>query len=703
PLNAEIRVNFGCSLVKNIAVSGDANSVFLLSSGWDFRSVRVGNTQPHRVYVTNVSTGNATMIRLDSLVCVSCTSDIIVDTNGVFPYDIKTGDTLFLNARFTPSEKGLFRNLYTVANTPHTAGLSSVRDSFTIVGNGVAPQISAADLDFKKRRVGTTNDSNLIIRNNGDDIGIVTVKRISQNFQNILTADTIGLFPALLNTAPPLSLPVTFIPDKVGFFKDSIICAVDWQFHEPVIVSYYGEGTLPGIKTDSLYFTTIEAGQWSDTTLTLIYSTGNEALTIDTIIALSGDTEVFDINTQWSASRIVEPQTGEDFTVSFKPQQPRTYSAVFAVVHDAMPAFGRDTAYILIQGSATSKSNLDTIKISVDTDILSIYTCRDNEINLTFKNNSNTGIIVDSIEVTDVNSRFTQTSVPVADVFLMIGESTNISGRIYTDQNDSITLFFRYYCRSERAPDETIIIVDSITLPVSKNTITIVAEPSFSGTPGGYTDLKLSGKIDAGTDQEFLFSINLEIDEKLLQLSSKIGTLHILMGAGEISVPVSLIQERNTITVRALQSVVFTSGGEWKLSIPFEVMLGIEFDCDVQALLAGNECYNPDSTKTTFIVNDVCSPYTRRVNITNDFAVMAISPNPATDGLVMDIMMPEDGTVDIQAIDILGNVFSLQEKLYLTNGRHSCKLDIRALQSGTYTIASYFKTSKQHTLIIITK
>jgi hypothetical protein len=247
------------------------------------------------------------------------------------------------------------------------------------------------------------------------------------------------------------------------------------------------------------------------------------------------------------------------------------------------------------------------------------------------------------------------------------------------------------------------VIRDTVRVGVQPHYVSLETEASFEGTPGELVDILLKGEVTAGSDQDYLFKSTVNVDMTLLQISQNNGALLITDAFKERTIPVKLAQDGNIVTATSENPIRFDAKSQWKLSVPFEIMLGMDFETNLSMMVDGNQCYIGDSTNSKFFVVGVCSPYTRRVRITNDFAIMSTYPNPASTDASVDIMLPENGAVDITATDILGNVFFIERNLYLTKGVHSRKLDITELQSGMYKLDVRFKTDTKHSFIIITK
>ncbi|MES2765647.1 MAG: choice-of-anchor D domain-containing protein [Bacteroidota bacterium] len=702
-VESEVIVDFGCSRFKKIPVSGSVRNISLATTGHDFRDVRVGDTAIFPVTITNTSVGLLSAIRIDSLKCVSCTADFSFDTTGVFPISLAAGKTLSIPGRFTPTVRGVLTNTVSAANTPVDPDVQQIDNKIEVMGRGIAPEIEANNIDFKRRRVGTKIDSMIIIRNNGDAPAVLSFKSISTDFLKALVVDTVNVFPFTLLTAPPKVLKVSFTPDAVGDFRDSLGCLVDWRFHAPVNIAYFGTGTLPIIVTDSIEFAGIEAGMQSDTTAAVIFSKGNEDLTIQKIFPVSGDLSVFTIAPEWFDGRVIEQEKADSLKVLFSPLLKGTYSAVYGVIHDAVPAnYPSDTSYIEVRGTALSKAVPDTAFMKVESGVTIVEPCNPNSLDLKLMNTGNIPVVIDSLSITSDNAEidyagFTDQGIIAVNSFKTLPVS------LRTELRDSVTLFIYIRLIDTNGVNEPVVIRQTIRIAVRQHSISLETEPTFEGTPGEIINILEKGVITGGTDQDYTFKSTLTTDRTLMLIAQTTGKLIVKDAFKERTFAVRFEQNNNIVTAISENPIRFDAPSTWTLAIPFEIMLGLVFETDLEMSVDGNQCYTGDSANSKFYVVGVCSPYTRRVRITEEFAIMSAYPNPASTDASIDIMMPENGELEVTATDMLGNLFFIERNLYLTKGVHSRKLDITELPSGVYTLAARFKTDIQHSLIIITK
>jgi hypothetical protein len=702
-LTGLITADFGCSRFKKIPVSGSVTNIGIATSNHDFRSVLVGTKVSHPVFVTNTSTGVSSSIRIDSLICIECSPEFSFEPFKSLPVDLFAGDTLFINVHFTPSARSDFKNIISAANTPGESDVAPFKNSIVVIGRGIAPAIVGENIDFKRRRVGTRTDSILIIRNNGDAETIVSVAGFSQGFKNAFIPDTASVeLPTTIYGGESRTIPLSFIPDVAGLISDSLELEVEWKLHPPVHIAYYGIGTLPRIETDSIEINPTEAGKTRDTTVAAIFSEGNEQLTIDKIFPIGGNLGVFSIASEWFDGRVVPEGSVDSLKVSFSPIVPGVYSAVYGVIHDAMPEYRRDTAYIEIRATALEKSVRDSAYISVQSDLQTIAACRDNTINLTLRNTGNIPVIMDSLAIFSDRAQVSITNGINFDK-IGISELKNITVNINTDNSDSVqvNIYVRLLDTNKINPAE--VIVHTLTFTVKKHNITLETPSYLEGTPGDEVFLLQKGMVTSGTDVDYFFKNTLQVDRTILFLEKKEGILTLKNAFKEWAIPVTFTQDKETVSVFSTQPIRFDTESQWELSIPLRVMLGSEFQTDVSMSVDGNQCYIGSSGNTSFSVVGICSPSTRRVFLEEGFDLLATYPNPASDGTSIDVEMPRDGTIEVTATDILGNVFSIEQNLYLTKGVHSRKLDITKLPSGAYTLGVRYKADIRHSLIIITK
>ncbi len=696
-ITGEVAVEFACSRIHKIAVNGDLPMPSLTASGFDYGSLRVGDTVSRTVYVAN--TGLNTTIRIDSLICLHCTQDFSADTTGLFPISLPPGDTLFIPYRFHPTKRGVLSNRLTFANTPLGNNTKTIANTIEVRGKGIAPVITAGNIDFKLRRVGTISDSLITLHNSGDAPAIVSLKRISTGAGTNLLVDASGVFPFSLMPDSLITIPLTFIPGAPETYSDSLECSIDWRYHSPVSVSYKGTGIIPVVETDSLVFPQTTIGESRDTTANLVFSMGNEDATIDSIFYIRGDASVFTIKNNWYAGRILPPGKADPVEVSFAPTTPGTYSALFGVIHDAMPSYRRDTSFVEISGTATKVQITELPNVTITTDVSQLQRCTQSTIPIRI-NNTGEPILLErcTIQASAGRIEYDTSSLPV----YLMGNPVTIPVSVYSAQTDPVQLMITLYC-SDMKGITTIELRDTVTLSVVNNQVNITLEPAYSGTPGEFLTITEKGEVRGASDENFTFKNILAVDRTILRLTEDKGEVIFRNSTSSHVIPVGFTQLADKVIITADNPIAYDTSYQWEVKIPFEIMLGLEFETDIYSYIESDQCYEGDSAIAHFSVTGVCSPYLRRVRLTDAFTVVAAFPNPASESLILNIQMPESGDVEVIATDILGNAIILNNNVHLIKGLQIFAIDTKALPSGIYTLVCRYNNDIQHTPLVIAR
>jgi hypothetical protein len=96
---------------------------------------------------------------------------------------------------------------------------------------------------------------------------------------------------------------------------------------------------------------------------------------------------------------VVAQQSADSLKVSFRPVIAGNYSAVYGVVHDAMPDYGRDTSFVEIRGRSFNKLLPDSLRMTVGTSLNMVEPCAGNNFDVILRNTSNVPVILDSFSV----------------------------------------------------------------------------------------------------------------------------------------------------------------------------------------------------------------------------------------------------------------------------------------------------------------
>jgi hypothetical protein len=385
-ISAVLRIQLPC-LYRTIAVTAVASGM-LQGSEVDLGDVRQGDTACAPLSIVNTG---STPLTLTGAMLEEQLRGMRIDTTGLLlPRSIKPGDQIWVRVCFTPIDSGVVTRTDTVTASGGVSALLVAR------GRGVRPHIPSVVIDWGRRRVGTTHDTVVVLRNTG-----TCLARLRTTFTAL--SDPFSLRGSELeNTqvlpADSVQVAIRFAPSKRGAYADSETVAVDWRYHEPVSVSVRGVGVLPEIELADIDMGTVDVGAGRDSLVQLlnIGAQSNAPLVIDSILVLGPDAKDFRIPASLTSLRGVNISTAIWDSVRFAPSRIGPHVCAVEVVHNAavdLPV--RDTFFITGQGiqPAVPEVSLDL------SGSINARACVDTQVNISISNSGNADAVLERVAV----------------------------------------------------------------------------------------------------------------------------------------------------------------------------------------------------------------------------------------------------------------------------------------------------------------
>ncbi len=419
PAYGTIFIDLPCGLKKEVRLSMTILASFTTTSV-DFGAVRIGDTVCRSVAIVN--DGNID-IQIDSLTLNNAYPEYTPNIVGLrLPRILVPGDTLWMSVCFTPTTETITSRIDTVHASPQARNVVQYR------GRGVRPRVANVIVDWKKRRVGTMNDSSLILQNTGSALCTVrAVDLLGDTMQfsadELLASRFTGIIT--IPSAGVASTDVSFHPNGVGSWSTTTSLVVDWRFHDTVTVQFVGEGTLPIIVTQDIDLGTIKLDERKDSVCRLYAASGTEALTVDMATTGGQDITAFNIEPSLLTPRRLAIGDEVSGAIGFVPQHIGRHDAWIDVTHDAAPAYGRVVSRIRITANVVG---LDTTSISTSINALpSFIACTETPVAVRFQNTGNTIVTLNNVSfglnggtVAGDTTKYPVLVLPDSSIFLRI-------------------------------------------------------------------------------------------------------------------------------------------------------------------------------------------------------------------------------------------------------------------------------------------
>ncbi len=669
-LNAQLQITLPCNRKITIPLTGDVAAPSLVVRGHDFGKVLLGDTSCANVYTIN--NGN-TDIHLTSIALSPIEPAFRYDSTGLFPLLLHPGDTLTIPVCFIPSERRLYSQFGTVQNSMNIANGTQL-----VSGEGVAPLVERVEIDWKKRRQGTKNDSTVALVNKGNFQALIHYLSAAGDTSAMSTFAELML-PALLGPNETVYIPVRFIPHSVQTFDASVYArVVNWKPHQPVEIKLKGEGILPKVATVDVDFDTIPLRSQKDSTAIVLRTGGNDILTIDSLYWVNGDKGAFDIDASYFSGLQIPPDSLYSMPIRFTGESIGMHQARIAVVHDALPAYKRDTSYILLQGFVRNNdSSRYSIQLSAPN---TVYSCVPERITLTIRNTGNVPLDFQSIQPTATNALLLPVNIPSPQSIKPDSIITaDYSVEIQNGQNGILS--FRVQC------NDTIIHITETAITPRENLLTLQPMADTAQLPGVPLELTYSGSVNVPISMPFTLQLTLSLDYQILSLSSKKGILQLRDSVHSYSVPVSIQQERYQVILRADTVWMLHPGmTSWSVRLPFMVMLSVNDNCVIKAKLSDtlHPCFSNSEGTSNITISEVCANPLRKIAEAGiQFNIVNIKPNPVVDIGTAEITLQGDGVVRVEAVNTLGERVLITEE-YMKSGRYELQFTTKEFSSGVY-------------------
>lgn len=682
----KVKLYFNCYRFVFTNIMSNIIAPKLLSLGYDFGIVRVGDLKEGRAFIRNI--GNVANI-LESLEFAN-NSPFALDTAGIFPFYLAPKDTLFIKAEFCPQSLGHFELDLKVNNE------FEIDAPFKLTGRGASPSFLSKIIDWEKRRIGTLNDTTIYLKNEGDFPGELTFSEFIK-FDSVFNTNNIAELSEIVAPNDSIQVHFSFNPKEVGYYNAAISLNLDWELHGDLSIDLLGIGTVPKISTFDVDFDTIIVWNVKDTVAKNIYSFGNELLSIDHIVPVEGDTSSFIIDYSKLKDLKIDSAFHYEMPISFFPKRVGEHSLKLEISHDAAANFERRLSYINLRGYALSSDTTD-MEIILSTP-QNLTACLESEIYFEVKNKGNTNLELQKLNISQTGIKYFEILAepqipslikPSSSVFLkaMVLLNRDSTGFVEIETQINDTIFNKY---------EFILLpeVEQIVINKIEN-----IEKNFGDT----LYLKLSGIFPTKS----VLPININFD---ILLKNK----NYFLLAEEADLEIDNITDKFTLKLNFSQNIekIFVSckdgignineGAKWNFEIPLMVLLSEFEDFDIKILANLNDCYDANTLSISPLINDICIHTLRLIKLSESGLEASISPNPASEKLNLELNLNEDDYVNFYIYDKIGRKTEISAKKYLKKGLYYLIFEIGDMPNDVYIFSIQTEKHIKNIKFIISK
>ncbi len=676
--NAQLTIESKCAKPITLSLNGEG-----ICSGdeikiVDFGKINVGIPRDSLIKCILLNTNN-NAIEMNPTIAGTNAGDFqIISPLGSFL--IPAGECVDFTIRFTPQGANLREAVLKYNLQEGCEDIETLLQGF-----GVLQNIDIADMDWKKRRIMTKNDTMLVVYNDMDLT--LTLLGVSDPNYPQFTIQKPG-FPQVIPAKSSISIPLSFQPnaeieyfDTLKFtFKDII---------DPIPAFLHGEGILPKVDYIWICDTPIKPGETYVAVLEIDNPSTSADLYVKSITLDPANTE-FSWTGGVAPGNFIVPKSGSRrFDIDFTPNQPGLRNIDITVVHDAIE--GPDQPY---EKTDVITRTCEALGVSFTNpiDFGGVMVCDKKELTLRIDNKGGSTYL-NIIGYTLTGTGDYAFSIPA--VLSNIQVAPGSYREITISFNPDVVGVYDCVLNLQNNIGQDI----SIALKGVGTYINLYStRPNITEIPGKKLSVPIYAKIGE-LKEGMLDEMNLNIHyyNKMLLLtdidyknfagwnwqSKKVGQGNIqITGIGRFNLPYD---------------------GELFL-LNFVLYLSNEANTEILARPILTNCPTTDVLVSTINIGNFCFKNGRLVEVGSaKYAIANISPNPTTGNFTLNYNIALDAKTNIELYNSIGSKVLTIVEADLNAGIYSTTVDVTNIPSGVYFIRIQSGPYSETKPLVITK
>lgn len=674
-LNAVFQMNLPCNLQMTTRLIGRNLYSELAAIHHDFGNIVVGDTICSQVHF--VSKGNLPITI--SKVQFPVYKHLTLDTNGLFPVTLNTGDSLTIPVCYLPHDRTQDSiAIFPIHNQPDMPVVYAI-----VEGKGIAPNILTKKYVFDARRIGTrSNDTIIEIINDGNmkgDLSLLLKKGDTASFKE----NTRIIFPTTIQPHDTLRFSTSFYPDSVRLYQTEFEWKItNWKLHPNVSTTLSGGGTLPTITTFNYDFDTVKLYQGVQKNITLFVTGGNESLTVDTLIWGEGDISAFSIPQMDSYQKKYPVGSSVDIPITFTPRKIGTSRATLYIVNDALSAHKRKTDTVYITGYAKKSDTIRATMTAVVPEI--VAACADTVFTVSVINTGNVPIVIDSLYFSSSLFSITRLKNVSIDSGKIVDEIIPISSMPYSGLPYELVLSANNGSVTEKKSGIVSAIQQEQFVSVSSDTVVATIGNNYSVHYSGDISLK-----ENGLSGDLRISFTHDPDVFYLKNTQEITITLTEDGANKTYTLPFIEQGYGKYTVLLSLDKVSAKDISWKMTAQYLVLLSEKKTAPFNLYVENTplKCIEQDSSSLNISVSPVCADDMRTISFDPApiFRLYQVRPHPVNEKSELFIVLPDNASLEVEILNTFGEVCS-QSKVQGVKGFNTIPFLFSTFKSGYYLI-----------------
>lgn len=682
-----IIIEYPCKLIRQIIVRS-VKDQSVSAGSIDFGNVRVGDTACGRVPIVN---DGKLPVDVRSLISAQMSRGFSVNLTALaLPRILNPGDTIWVEVCFTPDSLGSYTRVDTVHSTPEFGALT------TYTGRGVRPRLASVVVDWGPRRLGTRNDTSIVLKNTGDgwcaaQVPVATIDTAAFSIQGAIVA---GI---RLDPADSVIVTLSFIPVERGFLERNLPVDIDWRLHQPVEITLRGIGTMPDVVVQDIDMGNVVVDSTRDSIVGLLETgsrNGNEPLAIFAVRLTGPDATSFQVPTALLALNglgAIDSLVGQ---VSFTPRRIGRHECRVEIDHDAMPAGARTTSAFLISGNGIQPRNAN-IRLNLDVAAI-VSACTNVPVTVTVSNTGDGPMRIDTLVLEGADSIYNL--LPSGLRFVLEAFSTmRIDTTMQFDRNSSTSVKVRMVDSTGEVQLASSVVVTEI--PSGAVAISVNAPAPYLTGP---VSLNILATMAAGQDDTTQPEIVITVDDDRFLVDTTLNIVARITDAdvSDASVPVDVLLTPTSAVCRPRM----LTRGAWTLdlNIPGIFLWKDPMPFPIRAQLGETRCFDGSPVAVAQVQVAPCGAVERVVRLG---AIPQLGVNvlrqPTSDVIGIELIASHDMDVLVECESLGGQRFVLSEQFSLQKGIRHCNFSCSGWASGIYRLIFRHGIGVTDRLIII--
>ncbi len=537
-----------------------------------------------------------------------------------------------------------------------------------LTANVVITDVVVKDIDWGEKRVGSVNNSKVVLKNNSNlDLKVISFSVVSASTGIELTNPPANF---IIPNNGEYSIDVSFKPTAEEYYESTYEFQVE-NAPSKNTFKLSGTGVLPAYSLNWICPDEVEPGETSSAFLEITHSGTSESLKIYNITISNGDTDYSFISNVTNLD--IAKGSTETLELAFTPTQRGSRAITFDIKSDALES-NETTPSITVSHDFTCE--VEGLLIPNSLDLGTVFVCDDYSQSISISNpSSNNSVTISEISLSDGTS-FNVTHDDLA--YVIAPQSVmNVEVHFTPAAEGSYTDIL-----SIKDNENNVYTVDLAGIAVNPvfsspiDTLTVVPYGNNRNLFGIKAKIPRLAYGDVTT-----FALEVEVNEELVSITDILNTKpqgftwHTLQ---KVSDGVYHIEGSGNLA---------TAFDDTFIIIEYKALLGSELVTAFKIRPLYDECATEFSTPIYLAMNGICFNEGILINQGQFYTdINKISPNPVNSSTELEFTTGYTARTVLEVYDMQGRKLETLFDATVPSGQYNATLEVDKYNSGAYFI-----------------